>query len=187
MNNTHIISKEDSKRIEDAIHFLSENYQKTGFNEKPVVLHSLRTAFILLNLGLSPEVVITAILHDLIEDSKVSLQEIKESFGEDIALNVQSVTEDREIVDYEEKYKEALSRTIERGENAVLVKAADLYDNSFYICLGSNIEKQKLVIDKIGYFLDETKKFHYGELGDLLQKRYEEELQRYEKVCKEKL
>jgi guanosine-3',5'-bis(diphosphate) 3'-pyrophosphohydrolase len=179
MNKSMVINKNDSNRIENAIHFLSKNYQETGFNEKPVVLHSIRIAFGLLDSGFECDIIITAILHDLIEDTKVTFANIKKNFGQEIAINVLSVSEDKNIMDYEDRYKEMFSRTVKRGKSAIIVKAADLYDNSFYISFEKDVKKQKMLIEKMKYFLEITKDINYTKLHQLLEKRYNEKLLRY--------
>jgi (p)ppGpp synthase/HD superfamily hydrolase len=172
------IGKRDSWRIEKAIHFLSDKYRESGFNEKPVVLHSLRIAFDLMSSGVEADVVIIAILHDLMEDSVTGYDEIEDMFGEVIARGVMSLTENKKLNDYKERYEENFKRIVEAGEDMVAIKLADLYDNSFYIHLLKDRRKQKLVIDKIGYFLDLVKGMEHSKSYKLLEEKYVEELKR---------
>lgn len=176
------MGKKDSQRIEQAIHFLSDKYRESGFNKKPVILHSLRIAFDLMSSGAEADIIIIAILHDLIEDSATGYDEIECMFGEAVAQGVMSLTENKKLKKYEERYKENFKRIAEAGENIVAIKLADLHDNSFYIYLLKDIEKQKLAIDKIGYFLDLIKDTKRGESYKLLERRYTEELKRFSEI-----
>jgi len=69
----------DNKEIKSAVKFLITSFGKPKKGEKPVVIHSLRVAFYLDSLGYSKEVIIAALLHDILEDSEVTLEELKKS------------------------------------------------------------------------------------------------------------
>jgi (p)ppGpp synthase/HD superfamily hydrolase len=169
-----MITKEDSKKIEEAVSFLVGNYNGTGFNEKPVILHSLKVGMELLRMNESVEIVIIGILHDLLEDSRVTYDKIKEKFGEDIARGVLSVSENKEIEDYVDKYKEMFTRVEQGGRPSIIVKAVDIYDNSFFISLEKDLEKKRFLFNKIEDFLVILKK-HNLKFYDILESRYKEE------------
>lgn len=56
------------------------------------VCHPLQVACILIELGMDNETIVAAILHDVVEDTKVSLDDIKRQFGSNVALLVDGVT-----------------------------------------------------------------------------------------------
>ena len=56
------------------------------------VCHPLQVACILTELGMDNEAVVAAILHDVVEDTSVELSEIRQQFGDDVALLVDGVT-----------------------------------------------------------------------------------------------
>ncbi|HCC34171.1 MAG TPA: (p)ppGpp synthetase [Ruminococcaceae bacterium] len=56
------------------------------------VTHPVSVACILVELGMDSESVIAALLHDVVEDTQMTLPEIKDDFGEDIAALVDGVT-----------------------------------------------------------------------------------------------
>lgn len=58
----------------------------------PYFLHPLAVADILIDLKLDQESIITALLHDVVEDTEVTLEEIEKDFGEDVAKLVDGVT-----------------------------------------------------------------------------------------------
>jgi len=171
------IGNQDSFQIEKAICFLCSEYAKSGHNPKPVVLHSMRVAFYLMNTGANAETVITAVLHDLVEDSAVKIEDIKREFGENIAGNVASLSEDGDVSNYTERYKENFDRIIQCGTEAVAVKLADLYDNSFYLS-STDKKTQRIILDKIADFLNITEGMSAGEIWGMLQEKYKEELYR---------
>ncbi|MGN0557277.1 MAG: RelA/SpoT family protein, partial [Acutalibacteraceae bacterium] len=54
--------------------------------------HPTACAIILINLGMDTETIEAALLHDVVEDTPVTLEELKSEFGEDIASLVNAVT-----------------------------------------------------------------------------------------------
>lgn len=100
----------------------------------PYFSHPLAVAEILVDLKLDAASIITAILHDTVEDTHVTLENIKEEFGEEIALLVDGVTKLTKI--------ESLPSTARAAENfrklvmamsqdirVLLVKLADRLHN----------------------------------------------------------
>lgn len=71
-------------------------YGTSGNNSKPVILHSIKTAFYLMEKGYDKNIIIGALLHDLIEDSNVNVFDIKKEFGLEIAEIVDAVSFDPE-------------------------------------------------------------------------------------------
>ncbi len=173
------ISPKDSLRIEKAVNFLVLKYSESGRNPKPVVLHSLRVGIYLLELGYDMDTIIVAILHDLIEDSDVKISDIKNEFGDNVAMWIDAVSFKPEIDDPTEQYKEMFTRTFAGGKIPVMVKAADLYANSFYYKLVSNHQKQKILIEKMFYFLEKANLFSSEPVIIELRDRYQEEKNRF--------
>jgi (p)ppGpp synthase/HD superfamily hydrolase len=145
-----------AKEIEKSITFLVEEYNKSGHNPKPVIFHSLNLAFYPLELGYGKEIAIAAVLHDLVEDSTVILESIENKFGHHIAGLVGAVSRNLNIKD-EEKSIDVFKRTISHSKEAVILKCADIYQNSFYIRLVEDKDLRRSLIEKMKYFLDLSK------------------------------
>ena len=81
------------KRIEDAIALATKahegQFRKSG---DPYITHPLAVMKIVEDWGMDEDTIIAAVLHDTIEDTNVTLQEIKEQFGEQVAFLVDGVT-----------------------------------------------------------------------------------------------
>lgn len=58
----------------------------------PYVSHPIEVAFILIDLGMDTDSVCAGLLHDVVEDTPVTLEEIRRQFGGDVALLVDGVT-----------------------------------------------------------------------------------------------
>ena len=65
---------------------------QTRVSGEPYVQHALAVARILAELGLDPETLAAAILHDVVEDTGITLDDLKREFGPRIAALVDGVT-----------------------------------------------------------------------------------------------
>lgn len=58
----------------------------------PYITHPLAVSFVLLELGMDTDTICAAMLHDVVEDTDVSLDEVKKRFGQDVETLVDGVT-----------------------------------------------------------------------------------------------
>ena len=121
------------KKMDVALHYVAYNLRKTGHNTKPVLFHSFKVTYKLYQYGYGEEVVIAAILHDLLEDTSVKKEDIKIKFGESIANIVSAVSFDSNIKDKLEQARIMFQNCIDYGIEAVILKCADLIDNIDYV------------------------------------------------------
>lgn len=166
------------KQIEEAIKFLIFAIHEFGKNPKPVILHSIRVGLHLYNLGYDKDIVIAAILHDVIEDSATKIDEVRAKFGDKVSTLVEANSFDENIEDKTERYKENFERCRKSGKDALIIKAADFFDNIDYYHLASTKELAKWLLRKLKYFIENSK--------DILKDEapYKELIKKYEKVAK---
>ncbi len=102
--------------------------QKRSSGE-PYITHPLQVAIILARLNLDAPTVIAALLHDVVEDTKVSLDEVRAQFGDEIADMVDAVTKisKRETTQGEsETFKYRTEREAESLRKMLLGMANDI-------------------------------------------------------------
>lgn len=58
----------------------------------PYISHPLAVASILVDYCMDTDTIVSALLHDVVEDTEITLEEIKKKFGDDVALMVDGVT-----------------------------------------------------------------------------------------------
>jgi GTP pyrophosphokinase len=73
---------------------------QTRASGEPYIQHSLAVAGILADLGLDHEVLAAAMLHDVVEDSDIALDDLKQEFGPRIAALVDGVTKMKVIQEF---------------------------------------------------------------------------------------
>ncbi|MFT3950736.1 MAG: bifunctional (p)ppGpp synthetase/guanosine-3',5'-bis(diphosphate) 3'-pyrophosphohydrolase [Oscillospiraceae bacterium] len=59
---------------------------------EPYISHPLAVAYILLELGMDTDTICAALLHDVVEDTECTVQELQKKFGVDVAMLVNGVT-----------------------------------------------------------------------------------------------
>ncbi len=115
MNRTATENPTFDKLLEKAISFLVYAFTTTGHKPKPVILHSIRTGLYLYHQNHAQDVVVAAILHDLIEDKNVKIGDIEREFGTVVARLVEANSFNTAITQRNERGMELLKRCKEGG------------------------------------------------------------------------
>ena len=82
-------------------------------SEIPYIVHPLETAVIVSRMTEDPELISAALLHDVLEDTEVTFEELSELFGKRVADLVAAESEDKR-----KTWKERKQATIERLASA---------------------------------------------------------------------
>ncbi len=128
------ISVEDMLRVRDAYALAAEAHKdqrrKTG---EPYIIHPIAVARIVaeeLELGANP--VIAAFLHDVVEDTDYTMEDIRNRFGDDVAFLVGVVTKQKKDKYDKSKqvdtYRQILA-SVQYDVRAILIKLADRLHN----------------------------------------------------------
>ncbi len=84
---------DDISLIEKAYNIARDAHKgQTRKSGEPYIIHPLYVAIILADLELDKETIVGGLLHDVVEDTVMTIDEIKEQFGDDVALLVDGVT-----------------------------------------------------------------------------------------------
>jgi len=97
----------DAYQVAKAAH--AEKQRKSG---EPYIQHPLTVAHLLLNIGMGPDTVAAGLLHDVVEDSELDVEELETQFGSDIATLVDGVTK-------LERIEQEKIESIELGESTL--------------------------------------------------------------------
>jgi guanosine-3',5'-bis(diphosphate) 3'-pyrophosphohydrolase len=103
---------------------------RNGSGGMPYVEHPMRVAAILDEHGYGEAVLAAALLHDVVEDSDTSLDELREKFGEEVAGLVGAMTDDESIEDYRERKAEHRERLAAAPVETMAIYGADKLTNS---------------------------------------------------------
>ena len=127
---------DDISMIEKAYQIAKEAHkaQKRKSGE-PYIIHPLCVAIILADLEMDKETLEAALLHDVVEDTVMTLEELKQEFGEEVALLVDGVTKLTQLswsADKVELQAENLRKmflAMAKDIRVILIKLADRLHN----------------------------------------------------------
>ncbi|MDD6188116.1 MAG: bifunctional (p)ppGpp synthetase/guanosine-3',5'-bis(diphosphate) 3'-pyrophosphohydrolase [Clostridiales bacterium] len=123
------------QRLRDAYEFAraahGEQKRKDG---SPFVTHPLATADIVADMELDEDSVIACLLHDVVEDTPVTAEEVAKRFGKDVALLVEGVTKLTRVVytSKEEEQVENLRKMLmamAKDIRVIIIKISDRLHN----------------------------------------------------------
>lgn len=150
------VSAEDLARIKDAFELAREahapQFRKSG---EPYILHPVAVATIAAEeLMLEANPVIAAFLHDVVEDTSYTIEDIRKRFGDDVAFLVRVVTKQKKSK-YEaskqiDNYRQMLN-SLQYDVRALLVKLADRLHNMRTLS-SMRADKQMKIAGETDYF-----------------------------------
>src|SRR5574342_593180 len=116
LNDEHV--KLVKKAYEFARQAHHDQFRKSG---EPYIIHPIQVAGIPADLEMDPATVAAGFLHDVVEDTNVSLKDIKEAFNEEVAMLVDGVTKLGKI-----KYKSQEEQQAENHRKMIVAMAQDI-------------------------------------------------------------
>ncbi len=128
-------SDEEIKLVEKAFELARSSHDgQFRLSGDPYIIHPLAVARILLDMGMDYESVCAALLHDVVEDTTVTYDEVKEEFGESIANLVDGVTKLGlvSLTNKEERQAENLRKMLiamNQDIRVIIIKLADRVHN----------------------------------------------------------
>jgi len=135
----------------------------------PYITHPTGVSKILTEYKCTNKIVIAGILHDTIENTEVTYEEIKDKFGYYIAELVKNVTESDRSLPWRERKENKIKQLREEGYDVLLIACADKLDNirairSDFSQLGEKLWK-RFNSSK------EDQRWYYQVLGDLFKEK----------------
>ena len=128
--------KSDTKLIMRAYNYAKSAHdgqlRKSG---EPYIIHPVEVAYIVSTLELDDYAICAALLHDVVEDTSVTLEDIKTEFGPEIAELVDGVTKLGKIISYFDKEEEQVENyrkffmAMAKDIRVLMIKLADRLHN----------------------------------------------------------
>ena len=100
---------------------------------EPYITHPLAVAEVLVDLGIGPVTIAAALLHDTVEDTDYTLDDVRREFGDEVALLVDGVTKLDKIKLGDDAEAETVRKMIiamSRDIRVILIKLADRLHNA---------------------------------------------------------
>ncbi len=126
-----------SERIQAALEVSAQAHaaQVRKGSEIPYITHPFHGALILTRYGYGEDVIVAALLHDVVEDAHIPLSDLEKQFGPSVAVLVSALTETKrdeaeQEIPWETRRAEHLVRLREASPEAAAIKAADMLHNA---------------------------------------------------------
>ncbi|WP_407269559.1 RelA/SpoT family protein [Radiobacillus sp. PE A8.2] len=116
------LSKEDTDFVRRAYEFAEAAHRgQTRKSGEPYIIHPIQVAGILVHLELDPETIASGFLHDVVEDTNVTVDELTEAFNSEVAMLVDGVSKLGKI-----KYKSKEAQQAENHRKMFIAMARDI-------------------------------------------------------------
>ena len=97
--------------------------------DKPMIMHPISVGMLLEEFGYDDNVIAAGYLHDVVEDTKYTIEDIKQEFGDDIASLVMGASEPDKSLSWEERKKHTIEQTKTLPLRNKLLICADKINN----------------------------------------------------------
>lgn len=97
----------------------------------PYIYHPLTVSLILSGVTKNKNVIIAGILHDVVEDTLINLENIESNFGKKVAQYVAESSEDDKSLSWKERKEVYLKKLKNISHEGALVKSADMLQNLY--------------------------------------------------------
>ena len=187
----------DLDRVRFAYEFAANAHLgQTRKSGEPYITHPLAAAHILADMRIDPVIVSAALLHDVPEDTAVSLEEIEKKFGDEIAHLVMGITKLGKLK-YRgvERYIENLRKmfvAMAEDVRVMIIKFADRIHNLQTLAALPKQKQHRIALESLEIYAPIANRLGMaeikGQLEDLsFQYIYPKEYKRIKKIMDEKL
>ena len=144
-------TEEDILELRKAYSFAKKAHafqrRKSG---EPYIIHPLQVAEIVESFGLDTTSLIAALLHDVVEDTEVTLNDIKKEFGDEVALIVDGLSKisyfgEMKKVEDEEKHIETLRKILLASAKDIRILVLKLCDRLHNMRTLNELPEQKQI------------------------------------------
>jgi GTP pyrophosphokinase len=166
--------KEDIDMVRLAYDFAETAHRgQTRISGEPYIVHPLTTAYILGLLRIDTNIIIAALLHDVPEDTGITLEEIEKNFGADVAGMVRGITKLGRIK-YRgvERYIENLRKmfmSMSEDIRVMIIKFADRIHNLLTLSAMPANKQQRIALESLEIYAPIANRLGMGEFKGLLE------------------
>jgi GTP pyrophosphokinase len=190
------INKKDEELLEKAFKFADKAHEgQKRMSGEPYFVHPFETAKILAQFGMDMQTIVAGLLHDVLEDTKITEDEIKNEFGEDILFLIKGVTK-LGTLKYRghERHVESLRKFFVAMANdlrVVIIKFADRLHNLRTLEFVPEEKRLRIALESIDVYAPLANRLGMGKLKSDLEDAafpyaYPKEYLQIEEIIKEK-
>ncbi len=148
-------SEEEIQRVKKAYDIANEAHAgQKRLSGEPYIMHPLNVALVLSKLGMDEASVVSAILHDTVEDTKLTYNDVKSLFGQTVADLVEGVTKIGKVPlqTKEEQQAENIRKMLlamSRDIRVIIIKLADRLHNMRTLMFKPEQRRREIALETI--------------------------------------
>ena len=165
----------DLSKIISSYEFAAKAHEgQTRSSGQPYIIHPLSVSYIQLELVIDTDTICAAMLHDVVEDIPVTLEEVKKRFGQDVAMLVDGVTKLNKIPIFspEEQQAENVRKMLlamSQDIRVIIIKLCDRLHNMRTLRYRPSYKQRKAALEAGKHFFVDKPPF--TTLGQLEEAR----------------
>jgi len=141
------------EKIEIAIKLLAQNMWDMKTLWKPTLLHSIRVGMNLLEDWYEENIVLAGLLHDILEDTSIDVNEVRSIFGQKVIDLIIANSKNRELPK-DQIDEDLFVRCLNHWKDAMIIKWYDILDNyKYFFGETKDIQKQNRILDLLKLFV----------------------------------
>jgi len=146
---------------------------QTRKSGEPYITHPLATAHILAQMRIDTNIIVAALLHDIPEDTSVTLEEIEKNFGADVASMVKGITK-LSVLKYRgvERYIENLRKmfvAMAEDVRVMIIKFADRCHNLITLDAQPQNKRFRIALESLEIYAPIANRLGMNEFKELLE------------------
>lgn len=191
------ISPQEEELINKAYNFAEYAHEgQKRLSGEPYFIHPFETAKILASLGMDTGTIISGLLHDVLEDTKVTEKKIEEEFGSEILFLVNGVTQLKTLKYHgHERYVESLRKfffAMASDLRVVIIKFADRLHNLRTLQFLPEEKRARVALESIEVYASLANRLGMGKFKGEMEDAafpyaYPKEYAQMEEIIKEKI
>lgn len=168
------INKKDEELIKKAYDFSRKAHEgQKRRSGDPYFRHAFETAKLLANLRVSPKTIAAGLLHDVLEDTDVTEEQLEEAFGKDVTFLVKGVTK-LGTLKYRghQRHIESLRKffvAIASDLRVVIIKFADRLHNLQTLSYLQEDKRKRIAVESIEVYAPLANRLGMGKLKGQLE------------------
>ena len=116
-----------------AVSATAQRHQERKGSQVPYIIHPVHVAILLMRHDFPEEVIVAALLHDVVEDTTVTVEELARDFGPEVARLVAAVSEQKlegtELLPWRHRKEAQLAHLKSADRHIAAIKTADALHN----------------------------------------------------------
>ena len=148
----------DLSKIVSAYQFAKQAHgSQTRSSGEPYIIHPLSVAMILVDLGMDTDTICVGLLHDVVEDTKYTLDDIRKKFGQDVAVLVDGVTKLNRIPIFDKEQQQAenvrkILLAMSHDIRVMIIKLADRIHNMRTLCFLPPAKQRRIALETMNVY-----------------------------------